>query len=96
MKWKSLNPYDFLRAMSPVPRTEVHGTLQARILEAVPFSRGFSQPRDRTQVSCIAGELFTNWAAREAPEVSSSQWKNKAFYGDWLLKAVGERGKQAL
>ena len=34
-----------------------HGILQARILEwvAVPFSRGSSQPRDRTQVSHIAG-----------------------------------------
>jgi len=30
----------------------VHGILQARILEwiAFPFSRGFSQPRDRTRV----------------------------------------------
>ena len=35
----------------------VRGILQARILEwvAVPFSRGSSQPRDRTQVSHIAG-----------------------------------------
>ena len=35
----------------------VHGILQARILEwvAFPFSRESSQPRDRTQVSCIAG-----------------------------------------
>ena len=34
----------------------VHGILQARILEwvAFPFSRGSSQPRDRTQVSHIA------------------------------------------
>ena len=42
----------------------VHGTLQARILEWVgfAFSRGFSQPRDRTQVSCIAGRFFTSWA----------------------------------
>ena len=42
--------------------------LQARILEwvAFPFSRGFSQPRDRTQVSHIAGGFFTNWATREA------------------------------
>ena len=40
----------------------VHGILQARILEwvAIPFSRGSSQPRDRTQVSCIAGGFFTN------------------------------------
>ena len=41
----------------------VHGILQARLLEwvAVPFSRGSSQPRDGTQVSCIAGGFFTSW-----------------------------------
>ena len=35
--------------------------LQARILEwvAIPFSRGSSQPRDGTWVSCIAGRFFT-------------------------------------
>ena len=40
----------------------VRGILQARILEwvAFPFSRGFSQPRDRTQVSHIAGGFFTS------------------------------------
>ena len=39
-------------------------TLQARTLEwaAFPFSRGSSQPRDRTQVSCTAGRFFTSWA----------------------------------
>ena len=39
------------------PGSSVHGTLQARILEcvAILFSRGISQPRDRTWVSCIAG-----------------------------------------
>ena len=46
----------------------VHGILQARILEwvALPFSRGSSSPRDQTQISCIAGRLFTIWATREA------------------------------
>jgi len=45
----------------------VHRVLQARILEwlAVPFSRGFSQSRDQTRVSCIAGRFFTSWAIRE-------------------------------
>ena len=40
----------------------VHEILQARILEWVvfPFSRGSSQPRDQTQVSCFTGELFTS------------------------------------
>ena len=39
-----------------------HGILQARILEWVAFlfSRGSSQPRDRTQVSSIAGRFFTS------------------------------------
>ena len=46
----------------------VHGIFQARILEwvAFPFSRGSSQPRDRTQVSRIAGGFFASWATREA------------------------------
>ena len=40
----------------------VYGILQARTLEwvAIPFSRGSSQPRDRTQVSHIADGFFTN------------------------------------
>ena len=39
-----------------------HGILQARILEyvAFPFSRGSVQPKDQTQVSCIAGGFFTS------------------------------------
>ena len=43
------------------PGSSVHGILQARILEwvAIPFSRGSSQPRDRTLVSYIAGRFFT-------------------------------------
>ena len=45
----------------PVDYT-VHGILQTRTLEQVafPFSRGSSQPRDRTQVSCTAGGFFTS------------------------------------
>ena len=49
------------------------GILQARILEwvAMPSSRGSSQPRDRTQVSCFVGRFFTVWATREATGVGS-------------------------
>jgi len=45
----------------------IHGILQARILEwvAMPFSRGSSQSRDWTQVSCIVAGFFTDWASRE-------------------------------
>ena len=44
-----------------LPGSSVHGIFQARILEwvAMPFSRRSSPPGDRTQVSCIAGGLFT-------------------------------------
>ena len=43
------------------------GIFQARILEwvAMPSSRGSSQPRDRTQVSCIADGFFIIWVTRE-------------------------------
>ena len=40
--------------------------LAAAAAAAFPFSRGSSQPRDWTQVSCIAGGFFTSWATREA------------------------------
>ena len=47
--------------------SSVREILQARILEwvAISFSRGSSQPRDRTRVSCIAGGCFTIWAKRQ-------------------------------
>ena len=53
----------------------IHGTLQARILEWVvfPSSRGSSQPRDQTRVSCITGGFFPSWARREAQEYWSGQ-----------------------
>ena len=48
----------------------VHGILQATILEwvAFPFFRESSQPKDQTQISCIAGSFFISWATREAQE----------------------------
>ena len=44
------------------------GIFQARMLEwvAMPSSSRSSWPRDRTQVSCIAGGFFTIWVTREA------------------------------
>ena len=53
-----------------------HGwILQARILQwvAFPFSRGSSQPRDRTLLSHITGRFFTSWATREAKEYWSGE-----------------------
>ena len=50
------------------PAPQSMGFFQTRILEwsAISFSRGSSQPRDRTWVSCTADRRFTIWATREA------------------------------
>ena len=51
-----------------LPGSSVHGISQARILEwvAMSFSKGSSQHRNQTWVSCIAGRFFTVWAIRGA------------------------------
>ena len=58
MKWSEshLVVSDFCNPMGYI----IHEILQARKLE------GFSQPRNRTQVSHIAGKFFISWATREA------------------------------
>ena len=75
-KWKLLSHIQFF--VTPL----VYGILQTRILERIPlpFSRGSSQPRDRTQFFCIAGGFFTSWATREALNVwfSSVQFSSVA------------------
>ena len=60
---KSWDPMDY---RSP-PGSSVCVIFHAGILElgANSFSRGSSWPRDRTQVYCIAGRLFTDWATRD-------------------------------
>ena len=51
------------------PGSSVHGILQERILVwvAMPSSRGSSQPRNWTCLSCITGGFLTLWATMEAP-----------------------------
>ena len=53
----------------------VHGILQARVLEwvAFPFSRGSSQPRDRTQVSHVARWILYQLSHRKAEEYWSGE-----------------------
>ena len=55
-------------SLRPYGLYTVHRILQPRTLQwvAVPSSRGSSQLRDWTQVSCIAGGFFTRWATRQA------------------------------
>ena len=70
LKWSEVKVAQSCPTLCDPMDYTVHGILQARILEwvAFPFSRGSSQPRDRTQVSRIAGRFFTSWATREAQE----------------------------
>ena len=51
------------------PGSSVHGFSQARIPEWVPMpsSRGSSQPRDGTHVSCLVRRVLYLWATWEAP-----------------------------
>ena len=61
-----------------LPGFSVHGILQATILEwlAIPFSRGSSQTRDWTQVSCITGGSITSWTTTEAMDMNMGKlWK---------------------
>ena len=61
----SLQPYELETARLLYP----WNSPGKRILEcvAIPFCWGSFQPRDRIQVSCIAGRFFTLWTTREAP-----------------------------
>ena len=67
----------------------VHRISQARILEwvAFPFSRGFFQPRDWTQVSCIAGRFFTIWVTYYtlSDMKLSSRWEHADQSGERML-----------
>ena len=58
------------------PGASVHGISQARILEwvALSFSRGASQLRDWTCISCIGRQILYQWATWEAqPYIQSAQ-----------------------
>ena len=62
-----------------LPGCSIHGIFQAIVLEwiAISFSRGSSQPRHWTRVSCITGRCFIPWATRE---VLKESWVPKNWY----------------
>ena len=73
------------------PGCSVRGIHQARILEwvAIPFSRGSSQPRDWTQVSCIARRFFQLWDMCIQGMYVGEYWdvmQNTLITVDWCLK----------
>ena len=70
----------------------IHEIFQARVLEwvAISFSRGSSQPGERTQVSLIAARCFTIWVTKEAQRQS----ENNAQLWLWLVMEVKSEAVQ--
>ena len=68
------------------PGSSVHGISQARIPKwvATSFSRGSSQPWDRTCISCIAGRFFTT----ESPGNINLWKKLKKYSGKFSEKIL--------
>ena len=89
-----------VKSLSRVPPTlcdpmdyTVHGILQARILEwvAIPFSRGFSRPWDRTCVSFIAARFFSTEPPGK-PSVVSSRQKSESESSSVVSDSLWPRG----
>ena len=62
--------------------SSVHGISQARILEwvAIPFSRGSSQPKDRTLVFYMGRRILYHWTSREV-----HYYCYDYYYLQWIL-----------
>ena len=78
------NPMDY-----SLPGSSVHGILQARVLEwvAISSSRGSSQPRDWTHVSCIS----LHWQEDSLPLNTSVIWASLLAQVVKNLPAVQEK-----
>ena len=72
-----------------LPGSSVHGIFQTRVLEwgAIAFSRGSTQPRDWTRVSCIVDRRFTIWATREDREVDNQVL---LYVLSWIVRRIGD------
>ena len=81
------------RTGSP-PGSSIHGIFQARVLEwvAISFSRGSSQPRDRTQVSRNIGRCFAIWATR-VYKVANKMNLNRSKIRDTIIKMAKVKEK---
>ena len=76
------NPMD----CSP-PGSSDHGISPTRILGwvAISSSRGSSQPRDQTWISCIAGRFFTIWATMKREQNKVQLTQGSGLIGIWII-----------
>ena len=72
------------------PGSSIHRILQARVQEwvAIPFSRGSSRSRDRTQVSRIVGRHFTIWATRKVIRFLVPVKSHRLLFPDHLVTSA--------
>ena len=70
-----------------LPGSSVHRISQVRILEwvAISVSRGSSQPRDWTHISCIGGQILYQWATWEAQMMKCVLSKMNVMLCSWDL-----------
>ena len=73
----------------------VHGILQAGILKwvAFPFSRGSSQPRDQTQVSCIGKQVSLPLAPPGKPQIKYCESESGLFETPWIYSPWNSPGQ---
>ena len=66
ISWLVVSGCLWFHGQCSLPGFSVHVIFQERILEwiVIPFSKGYSQPRDWTRASCIAGRFISVWATR--------------------------------
>ena len=71
-----------------LPVSSVQGISQARILEwvAISFSRGSSQPRDQTCISCITGRFFTTEPPGKPCSIISPTCISSFFWHPFSIK----------
>ena len=95
--WVSEVAQSCLTLCNPVdcslPGSSIHGILQARILEwvAISFSRGSSQPRDRTLSPALEADALTS-EAPEKPDISflsGSECFGRCFQHSSSYKCLG-------
>ena len=94
-KWKSLSCVRLLQSHGHYSPWEFSRP-QYRSGQPFPSPGESSQPRDQTQVSCIAGGFFTSWAIREAPEIPENPVKFQHTRSPWTREAVDEESSNAL